>query len=540
MGIQIKEMNDILRVYQEDMGKSGFNFLKFWKEMDPTLRSKYRTDNAKFFGLFFDELEKGNKKLIQGLDLVKILDTFPDRWKKERISDSVLMKSIPPKHWEDFRDSTWLKNHVRSCVTKNESASKVTAALLAAGLFTEKGVNVTALKKVLLAGSHRIKAEDWEDDARADFEFQMKEDAKEAIRKEAAKKGWPFLQAISGDSFELKGIPFDHDDFQNNFDMSGNSIAEIGYYNTSDENSPLLYVRIKTSSGDISSIDASEVIKYVEGLKTTASVTTSATKPAIYVGTYAKYNEGSIEGKWLNLEDYASKDAFYEAAKELHKDEEDPELMFQDFEGFPRRYYSESSLPDALWDWLELDADDRELLEVYIDEVNDNDATIDQARDAFMGKYDSEEDWAQELIGDGGISKDQLNSYLTMSNTDVRILAGEEGDAQLERMDDEDILKEADMAGEYEAEEDEGKKESILDQAKGDLQERYYREIAEKLTDDPVGYFTDETGMYTVEELAKQPFMSIDYESYARDARLSGDVSFVRKDGEVWVFSNHP
>ena len=57
------------------------------------------------------------------------------------------------------------------------------------------------------------------------------------------------------------------------------------------------------------------------------------------------------------------------AAQELHADEEDPELMFQDFEGFPRHYYNESSLDKDLWDWLALDEDDRELLEVYIDEV---------------------------------------------------------------------------------------------------------------------------------------------------------------------------
>ncbi|MDO8250269.1 MAG: antirestriction protein ArdA [Rhodoferax sp.] len=28
-----------------------------------------------------------------------------------------------------------------------------------------------------------------------------------------------------------------------------------------------------------------------------------STKPRVYVGTYAKYNEGSIEGGWLDLED---------------------------------------------------------------------------------------------------------------------------------------------------------------------------------------------------------------------------------------------
>ena len=55
----------------------------------------------------------------------------------------------------------------------------------------------------------------------------------------------------------------------------------------------------------------------------------------VYVGTYRKYNEGSIEGKWLDLADYTDKADFYEACADLHKDEQGPEFMFQDWEGIP-------------------------------------------------------------------------------------------------------------------------------------------------------------------------------------------------------------
>ncbi len=50
----------------------------------------------------------------------------------------------------------------------------------------------------------------------------------------------------------------------------------------------------------------------------------------VYVGTYAKYNDGNLFGKWFDLEDYTDLDEFYEACADLHADEEDPELMFQD------------------------------------------------------------------------------------------------------------------------------------------------------------------------------------------------------------------
>jgi len=122
----------------------------------------------------------------------------------------------------------------------------------------------------------------------------------------------------------------------------------------------------------------------------------------IYVGTYAKYNAGSIKGAWLDLEDYADRDAFLEACRELHRDEQDPEFMFQDFEGFPRSFYNESSAPpDELWDWLKLDEDEQELLAIYQDHI-DSEGNIDTARDAFMGKYDSEEDWAANWLEDVG------------------------------------------------------------------------------------------------------------------------------------------
>jgi len=55
----------------------------------------------------------------------------------------------------------------------------------------------------------------------------------------------------------------------------------------------------------------------------------------VYVGTYKKYNEGSLKGGWLNLADYASYGDFLKACKSLHKDERDPEFTIQDNEGFP-------------------------------------------------------------------------------------------------------------------------------------------------------------------------------------------------------------
>lgn len=121
---------------------------------------------------------------------------------------------------------------------------------------------------------------------------------------------------------------------------------------------------------------------------------------SIYVGTYAKYNAGSIEGKWLDPEDYADKDAFLEACADLHKDEADPELMFQDWEDIPEGMVTGSHVEEELWDWLALDDHDRLLLRMFRDLRGDGD--IEDAREAFNGTYTDAHAFAHQLFEDLG------------------------------------------------------------------------------------------------------------------------------------------
>lgn len=128
----------------------------------------------------------------------------------------------------------------------------------------------------------------------------------------------------------------------------------------------------------------------------------------IYVGTYAKYNEGSIYGKWLKLSDYSDKDEFYEACRELHKDEQDPELMFQDWEYIPSDLIGESWLADNIFEIIEaideLDDDKKAAFEVWLNHGSHDITTKDIAdlicsfEDDFQGAYDDEEDYAYEIV----------------------------------------------------------------------------------------------------------------------------------------------
>lgn len=133
-----------------------------------------------------------------------------------------------------------------------------------------------------------------------------------------------------------------------------------------------------------------------------------STEPRIYVGTYAKYNAGSLKGAWLNLSDYTNRDAFLEACAELHADEADPEFMFQDFEGFPRAWYCESSAPpDALWEeWLDLSESEQAAFSLFVDH-HGADSTLDDFRDAYQGTWDSEADFSEHTATEcGEIPKD--------------------------------------------------------------------------------------------------------------------------------------
>jgi antirestriction protein len=123
----------------------------------------------------------------------------------------------------------------------------------------------------------------------------------------------------------------------------------------------------------------------------------------IYVGTYGKYNAGSIKGAWLDLEDYNSKQEFIDACYKLHADENDPELMFQDWEDIPSSFISESSLDERTWEWLSLDEDERQTVSAYLDEV-DQSSDVDSALEAFDGEHDSEEDWARDFWEQTGMS----------------------------------------------------------------------------------------------------------------------------------------
>ena len=135
-------------------------------------------------------------------------------------------------------------------------------------------------------------------------------------------------------------------------------------------------------------------------------------EPRIYVGTYAKYNAGNLDGRWLEMRDFENAEDFYLAARALHSDEPDPELMFADTENIPARMISESYLSDAFFDWMELSPREREVVEVYCENVYDREDRFDWILENCLGVYDDKADWAEEFLLSTHMVPESLVGYV--------------------------------------------------------------------------------------------------------------------------------
>jgi hypothetical protein len=213
----------------------------------------------------------------------------------------------------------------------------------------------------------------------------------------------------------------------------------------------------------------------------------------------------------------------------------------------------------------------------------------------YIGRYDSREAFAEQMVDDGVIT--DLSRYLEMTDTDKELLADEEAEARLDGMDDEDIVQAGDLEGEYnevkerlerideltdeieeiqsrmqelreqdtETEQDaeevsnemsdldsalEDKKteldnleneendlDDVVDNAREYARENIAQEILDELNRDAVGYFVDNLG-YRESDLANHNLFSVDYEGLADE--LGYDHTYIDgDDGDLYVFRNY-
>jgi hypothetical protein len=113
-------------------------------------------------------------------------------------------------------------------------------------------------------------------------------------------------------------------------------------------------------------------------------------------------------------------------------------------------------------------------------------------------------------------NQDWLQGFMFITPTNKRVISNEEADNRVEGMFDKEILSEADMEDEYEeAEEDD--KDQVIENARDSLRSKYSDEV-EDVLDDPIQYFVHDQGIYSVEDLMKQSWITIDTDEAAQDA----------------------
>lgn len=138
----------------------------------------------------------------------------------------------------------------------------------------------------------------------------------------------------------------------------------------------------------------------------------------VYVGTYEKYNNGSLFGEWVDLTQFSNIDEFYKYIRRLHKDEPDPEFMFQDWENIPSVFISESYISPAIWDLMNsgVDMDIIFALAEYLQNEDDLIKIIENGDFTVYYDVNNDEDLGYEIVDNvyGGVEnlgKETLESY---------------------------------------------------------------------------------------------------------------------------------
>jgi antirestriction protein len=142
----------------------------------------------------------------------------------------------------------------------------------------------------------------------------------------------------------------------------------------------------------------------------------------IYVGTYRKYNNGSLFGQWIDLNDFSDFEELKNEMFKLHKDEEDPEFMFQDYEcseaikdlGLVSESYLSSDIYNVI-EAIENCSYDEEVIESFINSIGTYDTIdeiIEKVEESYSGEYSNDIEFVQELLESNGDIPESLPNYI--------------------------------------------------------------------------------------------------------------------------------
>lgn len=126
--------------------------------------------------------------------------------------------------------------------------------------------------------------------------------------------------------------------------------------------------------------------------------TNGSESPALYCGTYVKYNAGNFRGMWVDISTFDSYDDFLSFCKAIHADEADPELMYKYHKNIHYALYRESmgeKVFNNIKKYCEL-CEEYDVFAVYDFLELFMPEDLDRMGDAYVGVYDSRDDFAKE------------------------------------------------------------------------------------------------------------------------------------------------
>lgn len=150
----------------------------------------------------------------------------------------------------------------------------------------------------------------------------------------------------------------------------------------------------------------------------------------IFLTDYASYNNGTqFEfGHWVDLDQFNDADELNEyITNHFEKcDETSPldspreETMITDYEGFPKDFYSESSMNfEALFNFFERAEScgySQEVVEAFADlgnyKVEEVDEFFDALEESYQGEYSNDENFVSELLEETGCIPSNLPAYV--------------------------------------------------------------------------------------------------------------------------------
>lgn len=313
--------------------------------------------------------------------------------------------------------------------------------------------------------------------------------------------------------------------------------------------------------------------------------------PRIYVEIL-----GTGTGNWMDLdgmtEGYEVMEAIQEFIDEYNeaKGGSAEEYRIADMEGFGHDYFynpymSESDFDQLLHSYSAYEESDYPA-ELIFEYANDNNLDVEDAirsmEDSYYGAYDEMSDFAYQMVSEGLYTPSGSDVYVT--DTDKRIISGEEADSIIDNMDNEQIIDESsdgrrtynskeheieskieelkdeissleDLQAESENDEDydniadtiTDKESEIeeLEEALGNLEEEIADDVRQEVYDDIYErtYYRLENDLedwlseYGYEDYTEVNFLVVDYDSIAD--YLASDYMVYEADGKHYFFINY-